>query len=140
MKKVLCIALVMIVSTLSLGCNDYSPSPLSSRPQVLINYIEEEIIIYIHGGDEIVYSNITIEINSTDVISKENRYCAEYSTNLTEFTLEVIVVDDEKVYEYASSLKVRKENGVVIEIDEGGDVKEVREDELPYIKIMVMRE
>ncbi|UCE75069.1 MAG: hypothetical protein JSV56_05030 [Methanomassiliicoccales archaeon] len=123
------------------GCIDTPPSPLSSIPRILIDHIieTEETKVYVHGLDDHMFSNITIEINNA-TITENYTYSLHLTTKLLEVSLNVSVWDKQKEYEYNGNMTLLSEQDqIMLEVDD-----ERRDDpierSLPYNIIMERKE
>jgi len=123
------------------GCIDTPPSPLSSIPRILLDHIveTEETKVYVHGLDDHLYSNITIEIND-ERIRENYTYSLHLSTSMDRFMLNVTVWDDAKVYEYIGNYTILQENEQIsLEIYDDRYDDPVKRS-MPYSIIMERRE
>ena len=123
------------------GCVEPPPSPLSSIPRILLDHIAEteETKVYVHGLDDHLFSNITIEINDA-TITENYTYSLHLTTKLEEFTLNISVWDKLKEYEYIGNMTLLSdEDQIMLQIDD-----ERRDDpierSLPYTIIMERNE
>jgi hypothetical protein len=110
------------------GCTENQP-PLSGIPTILIDYIEEteETKVFVHGIDDRLFSNITIQINDTNV-TESYTYQLHGSTSLEYFFLYVSVWDKQKEYEYSGNITLLDDKGEIkMQIKETGDDKYVKE-------------
>lgn len=133
-KTAILIFLAMVVSTAGLGCLDSPPSPASDIPKITVDRLEEENVteIYIHGLEEVMYPNITLNLNGETVVERNKTYAVVYRTNLTEFNIYSEIHHD-NIYYFNSTFLVSDEKGVVYEVtDENGDTEKISNDDLPY--------
>jgi hypothetical protein len=118
------------------GCTENQP-PLSGIPTILIDYIEEteETKVFVHGIDDRLFSNITIQINDTNV-TESYTYQLHGSTSLEYFFLYVSVWDKQKEYEYSGNITLLDDKGEMkMQIKETGEDKYDKES-LPHKIIM----
>ena len=134
--KLVSLGFIIFMCTFS-GCVEPPPSPLSSIPRILLDHIEEteETKVYVHGLDDHLFSNITIEINDA-TITENYTYSLHLTTKLEEFALNVSVWDKLKEYEYIGNMTLLSdEDQIMLHIDD-----ERRDDpigrSMPYTIIM----
>lgn len=139
-RKYLCLSII-IITCLFVGCAEPPKSPISSIPQILIDYIEEteETKVYVHGIEDTLFSNISIHINQ-EIISENSTYSLHMATLLKNFILNISVWDEEKEYEYSGNIKVLNEDSEwklkVVDLKN----EETKEESFPYTIIMERNE
>ncbi|MEW6070459.1 MAG: hypothetical protein AB1485_07570, partial [Candidatus Thermoplasmatota archaeon] len=109
-------------------------SPLTARPKVIIDYADRNVKIYVQGQELRRYNRMEIKINETIAVNESNVCGIAYSTNLTEFTLNVTVVDVKDIYRYDCSIKIEEDGILKIATDE--KIEEIKIKELPTERIM----
>ena len=132
---------IIVFFCLFTGCVEPPPSPLGSIPRVLIDHIEEgeETKVYIHGLEDHLYSNITIEIND-DHIAENYTYSLHLSTILDKFVLNVTVWDEAKEYEYTGNYTILQEDDQIsLEIYDDRHDDPIKRS-MPYSIIMERKE
>jgi hypothetical protein len=137
MQKNLSFISIIVFLVMLAGCTGGPPSPLSSIPTILIDHIEdtEETKIYVHGIDDTLYGNITIQINNETKLENFT-YSLQTNTVLNKFFLNVTVWYKMKEYEYNGNLTLVEEDG-----DTSFDIVDDRHDNpinrnAPYTIIM----
>lgn len=140
-KQVLVISLLMFASTMGLGCLDSPPSPPASKlPKIVVDLYKSpdtgnNSIIYIHGLEEVRYTNITLKLNDETVVQRNETFSVEYHTNLTEFEIYSEIHDDEDGYYFNSAFTVsEKEELAYRVVDEEGDSEKIKKEDLPYVE------
>lgn len=140
MKSGYIIVAVILISVTLAGCSEPPSSPVSEMPKVVIDnegkpQQQNSTIIFIHGMDEVRYSNISLHINSEEVLFKNETFCAEYRTNLTEFNLTVDIWFEKTWYNFNATLNMSEKKDVAYKITYyDGDTKEIKLDQLPYVE------
>ena len=132
---------IILLFCFFVGCEEPPKSPISTIPQILIDYIEEteETKIYAHGIEDTLYSNITIQINHDT--KKENfTYSLHLSTLLKDFMLNISVWDESRDYEYSGNITVFNDGGEWKLKVEGIKDKKPKEGSFPYTIIMERKE
>ncbi|UCG68225.1 MAG: hypothetical protein JSV09_10405 [Thermoplasmata archaeon] len=139
-RKYLGLSIILFLAFF-LGCVDAPKSPVSKIPTILIDHIEEteETKVFVHGIENHLFSNITIEIN--DVRVTENfTYELHAASHLHKFMLNVTVWEEKKEYEYRG-------NFTVIEDDDQKtlEIQDIRHEDsikrsFPYTIIMERKE
>lgn len=114
MQKKLSFISIIVFLVLLAGCTEGPPSPLSSIPTILIDHIEdiEETKIYVHGIEDTLYGNITIQINSETELENFT-YSLQTSTILNKFFINVTVWYKVKEYEYNGNFTLIEDNGQI---------------------------
>jgi hypothetical protein len=114
MQKKLSILGILIFLFVLAGCTEGPPSPLSTIPTILVDHIEEteETKIYVHGIDDTLYGNITIQLNNETALENFT-YGLHISTNLHKFILNVTVWFELKEYEYNGNFTLLEENNEI---------------------------
>lgn len=138
-RKYIILGTVLLL-TIFVGCTDGPKSPLSSIPMILIDHVEEteEIKVFVHGIEDTLFSNITIQINDESI--KENfTYELHISTSLEKFMLNISVWDEEKQYEYTGNFTLMNDDEIKLEIEDIRDKKPI-EVNFPYTIIMERKE
>jgi|GEM_PF-5836773 len=115
---------VILIAFLS-GCvNTPSQPTFSAVPKLVIDYIEEENVtkIYLHGFDDHMYTNLTLNVsqeNETFVATDEYAYYLTIETNLTTFCLNATAWDNLTAYSYECELEIVQTNkGILFQIDD----------------------
>lgn len=146
MKSGYIIVAVLLISTALAGCSEPPSPPVSEIPKIVIDNEHNpednnSTIIFVHGMDEIRYNNISIYINKTRVMFREDTFCTEYKTNLTHFNLTIDICLDEKKYNYNASYKMSPKVDIVYKITYlDGDTKKIKQGQLPYVERANMME
>ena len=139
-RKHLSLSIILFLSFL-MGCIEGPESPLSAIPVILMDHIEEteETKAFVHGIDDHLYSNITIQINE-EKITENFTYQLHMSTSLRKFAMNVSVWNEEKQYEYRGNFTLLRDDGrITLEIEDFRH-KDPVEDSLPYTIIMERKE
>ncbi|MEE9151700.1 MAG: hypothetical protein V3U20_07715 [Thermoplasmata archaeon] len=139
-RKHLSLSIVLFLSFLT-GCIESPESPISAIPVILIDHIEEteETKAFVHGIDDHLYSNITIQINE-EKITENFTYQLHLSTSLRKFVMNVSVWHEEKQYEYRGNFTLLRDDGqITLEIEDFRH-KDPVEGSLPYTIIMERKE
>ncbi len=140
MKSGHLIVVVLLISVAFAGCSEPPSSPVSELPKIVIDYehkLEEKnsTIIFIHGMDEIRYTNISIYINESRVLFQNETFSAEHKTNLTHFNLTVNVWLNKEWYNYNATYKVSQKEDMIYKITySDGETKKVKPEDLPYVE------
>lgn len=139
-RKLVSLGFIIFVCSFS-GCIDTPPSPLSSIPRILLDHITEteETKVYVHGLDDHLFSNITIEINNA-TITENYTYSLHLTTKLEEFALNVTVWHELKEYEYRGNLSILHEDDQITLQIEDEKHDDPIERSLPYTTIMERKE
>lgn len=138
--KLVSLGVIILIFTFS-GCVDTPPSPLSSIPRIFLDHIveTEETKVYVHGLDDHLFSNITIEINDA-TITENYTYSLHLTTKLEKFTLNVSVWDKLKEYGYIGNMTlISDEDQIMLQIDDERRDNPI-ERSLPYTIIMERKE
>ncbi len=137
--KYLTLSIVLLLS-LFVGCTNGPESPLSTIPMILIDHIEEteETKVFVHGIDDTLFSNITIQINE-DISTENFTYELHMSTSLEKFMLNISVWDKKKQYEYTGNFTLLSDDEIKMEIEDIRD-KDPIEVNIPYTIIMERKE
>lgn len=107
------IGLVVILFILFAGCIGSPPkieNPLSSAPGMIMDYDKDIRTTKIWVKGEVTdyrYSNITITIDGMNK-SDNNTYCLQYITNLSSFSVQIVVWTENTCYEYACDVIVHE--------------------------------
>ncbi len=132
---------VVLLLCFFIGCTNGPKSPLSTIPMVLIDHVEEteETKVYVHGIDDTLFSNITIQINEKSLMENFT-YELHMPTSLKKFVLNVSVWDEEKEYIYTGNFTLFSEDDQIkLEIQDFRH-KEPIESSLPYTIIVERKE
>ncbi len=131
---------VLLVSLFA-GCDNPPESPISTIPKILIDHIEEteEIKVFVHGIDDHLFSNISIQIDEVR-ITENFTYELHASTLQENFELMVSVWDKQKHYEYSSNITVFEDDDEIKMEVLGTDNNEPTEKSFPYTIIMERKE
>lgn len=103
--------LIGVVCILFAGCIGSPPeinNPLSSAPGMIMDYDKntDTTKIWVKGeATDYRYSNITITIDGMGS-SDNNTYCLQHSTNLSSFSLQIVVWTENTCYGYACDVTV----------------------------------
>ena len=108
---------IVVLFILFAGCIGSPPkieNPLSSAPGMIMDYDEKTNMtkIWISGAaTDYKYSNITITISKDEmqtVSSDTNTYCLQCNTNLSSFSLRIVVRTENTCYEYICDVTVHE--------------------------------
>ena len=119
---------IVILLFLMAGCIEEPQSPLSSIPMILIDYIEEteETKVFVHGIDDHLFSNMTIQINE-ESICENFTYELHLSTTLEKFMLNITVWHKDKEYEYIGNLTlIEDDDEIILEIEDKRHEKPIK--------------
>lgn len=132
---------VVLLLCFFIGCTNGPKSPLSAIPTILIDHVEEteETKVYVHGIDDTLFSNITIQINEKSVMENFT-YELHMPTSLKKFVLNVSVWDEDKEYIYTGNFTLFSEDDQIkIEVQDFRH-KDPTESSLPYTIIVERKE
>jgi len=132
---------VVILLTFFIGCSEGPESPLSTIPTILIDHVEKtkETKVFVHGIDDTLFSNITIQINN-ETICENFTYELHYFTSLNKFILNISVWYEEKLYEYSGNFTVFEDKDEMkLEIEDVRHKQSI-ERSFPYTIIMERKE
>jgi hypothetical protein len=109
-RKYLSLGIILLL-TFFPGCVDPPKSPVSKIPTILIDHIDEteEIKVYVHGIENHLFSNITIQINNASV-TENFTYALHIASHLHDFVLNVSVWEEDKEYEYTGNFSILEDN------------------------------
>ena len=135
-RRYISLGVVILISFLA-GCTDGPTSPVSSIPVILLDHVEEEDVtkVYVHGIEDTLYENITIQINNET--SMENyTYSLHTVTTLEKFMLNITVWFKLKEYEYRGNYTlVKGDDEITLEIEDQRHDNPI-ERSFPYTIIM----
>ncbi len=140
MRRHLSIVLVVILLTLTPACLDNPEPPGTDIPRIVIDSVEgennsEETIIYLQRMEPIQYENITLSINETDVVNKENSFGLEYRTSSSRFNLSLdIEMEGEKYNFNATFIRNPKRKIAYRIIYYSGEEEEIEREDLPFFE------
>jgi len=149
MKKGL-IALVVVLLTLSLaGCSNPPKPPGSDIPKLVLDYdidhdTQNKSIIYVHGVDDVRYTNISLKIDNKTVVYKEEAFCIEYDLYKDRFNITLDVWLELEHYNFNVSVEVFPSfprQKIVYRLtyyDE--EVKKIELNDLPYSEALDLME
>lgn len=113
-KYIIFIIITFIVLIFCMGCvlQDPKENPsYSVLPEVLIDYEEstEEIDIWVKSAiSDFKYDSIQIQVTNKTITQRSednNTYCIYHSTKYTEFNLTIIVLFEEKEFNFQTSVR-----------------------------------
>ena len=131
---------IVVLFILFAGCIGSPPkieNPLSSAPGMIMDYDKDASTtkIWVKGvTTDYKYSNITVIIDGTST-SDDNTYCLQCVTNLSSFSLQIVVWTESTCYEYMCNVTVHEFDPFFAVIEDekyGGKENIVFEKDLPF--------
>jgi|GEM_PF-6084565 len=131
---------IVVLFILFAGCIGSPPkieNPLSSAPGMIMDYDKDASTtkIWVKGvTTDYKYSNITVIIDGTST-SDDNTYCLQCVTNLSSFSLQIVVWTESTCYEYMCNVTVHEFDPFFTVIEDekyGGKENIVFEKDLPF--------
>ena len=138
--KLVSLGFIIFICSFS-GCVEPPPSPLGSIPRILIDHIgeDEETKVYVHGLDDHLFSNITMQINGNSV-TENYTYALHLTTTLEKFALNITIWDELKEYQYMGNFTVlHNDDEITLEIQDDRNEEPIKRS-LPYKMIMERKE
>ncbi|MBS3817264.1 MAG: hypothetical protein KGY76_06850 [Candidatus Thermoplasmatota archaeon] len=129
------IAIIMAFSFL--GCLDDPSPPGADLPRVVVDHVEndggQESIIHLKGMETKRFDKMTLYLNDTKVMEKNDTFALEHKTNLSEFKLNVFVKREDKRYNFNATFIVNPKKGIIFKvIYYDGETKKVAGEDLPF--------
>jgi len=149
MKKYLSVVFIFILVVSSLGCLDGPGPPGADIPRLIVDYDENvndsyETIIHLRGMDAIRFENMTLYLNGTQEVIRQDGFSIEHRTNRSKFELEVNATRRDKRYHFNATFTVRPEadeedpgDQVIFKITYyDGEEEYIDENDLPFVRIL----
>ncbi len=128
---------IMIVATVaSSGCLDDSNPLITDIPQMLMDYVNNITKIYVRGFSDCRYSNISIRLtsrvdNSTQFVMDNETYYLGLTTEMINFTMNIVVHKESIKFEYLGNVTV-SEVDPIYTVEYHGKIKETTYNWLPF--------
>jgi len=135
MRGALLLAVLITVSTASMGCEDTPAAKIASSPILVMDYIAEQdtVKIYLHGATDHRYDRLYLQVDNVTMTDTEVLMLCMNVKDVDTFNLSASATDGKDVYSAEMTVDVlpNKDEAFHIDMRKGGTEK-VDTGDLPW--------